>query len=247
MSMTKNKLLLGISLLTITALLFSACSVSNADTEPNLVGWIDDIQQSQSDENPGLLLIYSPDNKTSDMFVVMVSDKAIIGVRDGEGHQAASFDVLNVGQKVEVWFSGPVMESYPAQVAADKVIITDTSNSAPTVGIGISCDEFGIQKNITQEVEMAYRGLLVVTLCSNPSTGFQWSESAEISDPTVLKQYRHGFVPPEGNGVVGAAGSDVWEFRSLKKGTSRIHFEYSRPWEGGEKGEWTLELVVTVK
>jgi predicted secreted protein len=87
----------------------------------------------------------------------------------------------------------------------------------------------------------------VVTLCSNPSTGFQWSENAEISDPAVLGQYRHEFLPNEGNGVVGAAGSDVWKFRSLKKGTSGIHFEHSRPWEGGEKGEWTLELVVTVK
>ena len=29
-----------------------------------------------------------------------------------------------------------------------------------------------------------------------------------------------------------------------KKGVFTINFEYSRPWEGGEKAEWTFELEV---
>jgi len=63
----------------------------------------------------------------------------------------------------------------------------------------------------------------------------------------VLQQYEHNFLSPEAKGVVGASGKDVWTFKSLKKGTTIISFDYSRPWEGGEKGEWTVELTVVVE
>lgn len=116
-----------------------------------------------------------------------------------------------------------------------------------TIGIEISCDEFSSQQHITKEIEITYPGELIVTLCSNPTTGFQWSEDANIGDETVLQQYEHNFIPPEGTGVVGAAGKDVWTFKSLKAGTTIISFDYSRPWEGVEKGEWTFELTVNIK
>ena len=116
------------------------------------------------------------------------------------------------------------------------------------VSVEVSCDDFMTQNHISQEAEVAVDGSLTVTLCSNPSsTGFQWVESAEISDQTVLQQTSHSFVPPEEAGIVGAAGTQVWTFQALKKGTSTISMEYSQPWEGGEKGEWTFALTVTVK
>jgi len=103
------------------------------------------------------------------------------------------------------------------------------------------------QNHISQEAKIAVGGSLTVTLCSNQTTGFAWVESAEISDQTVLQQTDHRLVSPEAEGVVGAAGTQVWTFQALKKGTSTISMEYSRPWEGGEKGEWTFNLTVTVK
>ena len=113
--------------------------------------------------------------------------------------------------------------------------------------VEVSCDDFMKQQHISQEAEVAVDGSLTVTLCSNPTTGFIWSESAQISDQTVLQQTDHKFVPPEETGVAGAAGKEIWTFKALKKGTSTISMEYSRPWEGGEKGEWTFVLTVTVK
>jgi len=115
------------------------------------------------------------------------------------------------------------------------------------VSVAVSCDDFMRVKHISQEAEVAVDGSLTVTLCSNPSTGFQWVESAQISDQTVLQQTDHRLVIPEAEGVVGAAGTQVWTFQALKKGTSTISMEYSRAWEGGEKGEWTFNLTVTVK
>ena len=115
--------------------------------------------------------------------------------------------------------------------------------------VEVSCDDFMKQQHISQEAEVAVDGSLTVTLCSNPTTGFQWSESAQISDQTVLEQVDHKFVPPpeRPEPVEGEAGKEVWTFKALKKGTTEVSLEYSRPWEGGEKATWTFVLTVTVK
>jgi inhibitor of cysteine peptidase len=89
--------------------------------------------------------------------------------------------------------------------------------------------------------------MLVLSLCSNPTTGFQWSETANISDTSVLEQVSHEYIAPKGSAKAGAAGQEVWTFRALSEGDSTVALEYSRPWEGGEKGEWTFELAVEVE
>jgi inhibitor of cysteine peptidase len=116
--------------------------------------------------------------------------------------------------------------------------------------VEVSCDELANQKNVTRQVEIGVRDTLTVTLCSNPSTGFGWPESAQISDLTVVQQTDHKYVAPATSSttpVTGAPGQEVWTFKALKQGTSTIYVEYSRPWEGGEKGEWTFRLTVVVK
>jgi len=119
------------------------------------------------------------------------------------------------------------------------------------VAIEVDCDDFMELKHISQEVKIALGDSLMVTLCSNPSTGFQWTDSANITDPTVLEQTDHEMVSPGAKGkkspTPGAAGTEVWTFKTLKTGQATIYLEYSRPWEGGEKGEWTFTLTVTVK
>ena len=120
---------------------------------------------------------------------------------------------------------------------------------APATGtsVSVSCDDFNSQKNISKQMTVAAGNTFTVTLCSNATTGFQWSESAQISDKTVVQQTGHAFVAPGNTGMVGAPGNEVWTFQALKKGTSTINMEYGRPWEGGEKGVWTFSLSVTVK
>ena len=113
--------------------------------------------------------------------------------------------------------------------------------------IDVSCDDFMKQQHISKQTEVAAGESFTVTLCSNPTTGFQWSESAQISDRAVLEQADHEFVAPEAKGMVGAAGKEIWTFEAVGKGTSTISMEYSRPWEGGEKAEWTFNLTVIVE
>jgi len=128
-------------------------------------------------------------------------------------------------------------------VALSLGLVACTSEQA---SLEVSCDEFMKSQHFSREANANAGDSVVVTLCSNPSTGFQWSETAQISDETVLRQINHEFVSPEKD-VPGAAGREVWTFEALRAGTSTISMEYSRPWEGGEKGEWTFIATVTVE
>ena len=56
-------------------------------------------------------------------------------------------------------------------------------------------------------------GELTVTLGSNPTTGFQWSEEAEISDETIVQQTSHIFVGP---GIEKPPGTPVKRYGFLR-------------------------------
>ena len=99
---------------------------------------------------------------------------------------------------------------------------------------------------VSKAIEVASGDSIVVTLWSNQTTGYSWSESATISAPDVLQQTNHEYVAPE-TGLMGAAGKEVWTFKTLKTGTSEVRMSYSRPWEGGEKITYEFSLTVTVK
>jgi len=113
----------------------------------------------------------------------------------------------------------------------------------------VSCDDFMANNHIAKQVDVNAGDTFTVILCSNPSTGFQWVEEAQISDPTTVKQAGHNFISPESDPPPppGTPGQEIWTFEALREGIATVFMEYSRPWEGGEKGEWTFELTVSVK
>ncbi len=115
------------------------------------------------------------------------------------------------------------------------------------VSVEASADDLMKLQHISQEVEVAVDGSLTVTLFSNPTTGFLWSESAQINDQTILQQTGHRFEGPEAENIIGGAGKEIWTFKALKKGTSTISMEYSRPWEQGVEPAETFTLTVIVK
>jgi len=55
--------------------------------------------------------------------MVTVKDEMLIFEGDGGDRRPATFEALAIGQQVQVWFSGPVKESYPAQVDAGQIVI----------------------------------------------------------------------------------------------------------------------------
>ena len=251
--MIRAKLLLGITILMGLLLLFGGCKPGNNETEPNLIGWIDNVLQPQG-ETLGQLLINSPDNNTSDKFMVTVTDKTVI-LNETSGEQKdAEFDSFNKGQKVEIWFSGPVMESYPAQVSAEKIVIMEDSSFAimpapgdgrSTIGFEVTEEQFRAQQFISESIGVTYPGELVVTLPLNRSTGFDWSY--ETIGKIVLEEVSSEYIGPEDTKTVGAPGKSIWMFKSIDRGTTELRMEYSQPWEGGIKTEWSLILTVVVE
>ena len=119
----------------------------------------------------------------------------------------------------------------------------------PYSSVSIPIEEFPNHPHIDVVMHAVVGEELTVTLGSNPTTGFQWSEVAEISDETIIQQVSHEYVgeeyetpPPPGT-----SGKEVWTFEALKKGTITIFLEYSRPWIEEDIGYWTATITVTIK
>jgi inhibitor of cysteine peptidase len=112
--------------------------------------------------------------------------------------------------------------------------------------VEVSIDDFNTQNNVTREITVSAGGSFKVSLESNATTGFSWPEQAEIGNTAIVEQTDQEYLAPDSD-LMGAPGKQVWTFKALKKGTTVIAMEYSRPWEGGEQAEWTFNLTVTVK
>ena len=124
--------------------------------------------------------------------------------------------------------------------------VTACSNKPGTVTWAVPIDNFMNKPDHSDEIEVPVGDTFILKLGSNMTTGFQWGEEAGISNGDVLKQTGYEFTEPD-TGTVGAAGQEVWTFEALKKGTTTVSMSYDQLWEGGEKGEWTYEITVTVK
>ena len=113
--------------------------------------------------------------------------------------------------------------------------------------VRIPIETFPDQPHIDVVMSTVLGGELTITLGSNPTTGYQWSEDAEISDESVIKQVSHEFVGPGIDEPPGTPGEDVWTFKALKKGTVTTFLEYSRPWIEEDADHWTVTITTTIK
>ena len=96
-----------------------------------------------------------------------------------------------------------------------------------------------------KQIELAPGDSLIVTLDSNPSTGFAWSISG-ITDEAVIDDVSNEFKGAD-TGMMGAGGQEVWTFEAVDKGTSTIEMQYSRSWETGVEPAGTFNVTVVVK
>jgi len=151
--------------------------------------------------------------------------------------------------------STPAGSNNSSSTTTTSTVISTTPNTT-TAGetsqsnvqtINVSGDDFNTQKDIVKDITVTADETFRVILSSNATTGFSWAENAAIEDTAILQQVDHYFNESNAGEVVGSAGTEVWTFKALQTGTTTVTNEYSRPWEGGEKGVWTFTLNVTVK
>jgi len=114
-----------------------------------------------------------------------------------------------------------------------------------TASIEFSNDDF-LQNDgaIVEELEISDSiDYIEVILYSNPTTGFRW-EIIEVPDETAWTPYLYRYEPAETEGLVGAAGKEIWIF---PRDEGILTMEYSQPWDGGTKAEWTLNLPISTE
>ncbi|WP_158606447.1 Gmad2 immunoglobulin-like domain-containing protein [Paenibacillus ginsengarvi] len=68
-----------------------------------------------------------------DAYSVTVGEKTVLQNSKG---QSISLAELEVGSQAEVWITGPVRESYPAQADAAKIVLSEDPQSASATGVG---------------------------------------------------------------------------------------------------------------
>ena len=72
--------------------------------------------------------------------------------------------------------------------------------------------------------------IILIALESNPTTGYSWQASFDTTTLELIEQtYELGDYAKEG--VVGAGGTELFRFKSLKNGIFTITFDYQRSWE----------------
>jgi len=138
----------------------------------------------------------------------------------------------------------------------DSTSTTNPSNSqvppAPNkYMVTASAEDFTKEANFTKQVEVKTGDVFTIALDSNATTGFSWTEQAEIADVNILKQTGHEYIAPQANDgtkpVAGMSGIEEWWFTAGQTGVTTATMSYSRPWEGGEKDARTFSLTVIVK
>lgn len=83
-----------------------------------------DTQRREKDIIGSILIEGAIEKDTQfDRASVTVTDKTRIFELNGQDRRSVTFGSLNVGQRVQAQFIGPVMESYPVQATATEIVI----------------------------------------------------------------------------------------------------------------------------
>lgn len=97
------------------------------------------------------------------------------------------------------------------------------------------------------QIELEQGQVLVVTLESNPTTGYRW-EVAEIQE-SILEQMGEAEFKASETGeppLVGAGGWEIFRFKAISAGQTTLKLGYHRPWEEGVEPINTFSIEVVV-
>jgi len=119
--------------------------------------------------------------------------------------------------------------------------------SPQQVDFELTYDDFMQESDYTWEASVKKGDTIVISLGSNPSTGYSWPERPSISNRVIVKQISHEFIPSVQTNIAGSPGSDVYTFSAEQKGTAIISMKYTREWEEEDETEWTFTATIKVK
>jgi inhibitor of cysteine peptidase len=116
-----------------------------------------------------------------------------------------------------------------------------TGCSGASGGIAIGADDDG------GKVELALGQELVITLTSNPSTGYRW-ERVPSEDGVLVQVGEAEFSQrAKEKALVGAGGVETLRFEAKEAGQTTLELVYHRSWEKDADPERTFRVQVTVR
>ena len=97
----------------------------------------------------------------------------------------------------------------------------------------------------TQPIDIKAGEQFMITLDSNPTTGYSWEASF---DKNMLDQVNSDYKQDQSKpGIVGVGGKHTFIFKGLKTGSTQIKLLYKRPWEQQSADAKTSIFNVTIK
>lgn len=134
-----------------------------------------------------------------------------VHTKDAELNASDGSDILlselRPGDRVRVYYSGDIMETWPPQINAQRVVLSESIE----------------------------QGSFYYAARSNPSTGCSWMPSIsepdalEISDNGLL--FKEDVVSASTQSRDGSDGVEYWVFRALKPGKVTVTMRYGHAWE----------------
>jgi inhibitor of cysteine peptidase len=84
-----------------------------------------------------------------------------------------------------------------------------------------------------------------IALGSNITTGYSWQPAYDANALNLLeKKYKEQ--DNTGKQIVGASGTEYFNFKTLSKGETKVTFTYRRPWEQPSAQDQTLVFTINV-
>ncbi len=145
------------------------------------------------------------------------------------GTETWRFEVVSAGTtKVELSYSRPWETAPPISTFELTVTVEPTPAPVASKTVTVGCEAIG-GTPLTRSVDAVVGDIVELTLCSNPTTGYSWSDP--VIDPSnglkLLDHQARALTSP----VPGAAGTEIWRFEVVSAGTTKAALSYSRPWE----------------
>ncbi len=97
------------------------------DTEADFTGFITEIHPVGEKGVIGRILVESHADKLVNKYMVTIKGETLIFRLDVEDYRQVNFKSLKTRQWVQIWSTGPIMESFPMQGTAAQVVITAES------------------------------------------------------------------------------------------------------------------------
>lgn len=94
------------------------------ETEADFHGFITEIHLNGERDTLGQISVESHADKIVSKYIVTITHETLIFQKDGDELRSVDFEELeNQKQWISIWFTGPVLESFPVQATAAQVVI----------------------------------------------------------------------------------------------------------------------------